>query len=94
MDAALDQLASLSLLTFSLDGQTMIASSLVPGVVRAGLSARRLAEVCRDAAALLARPGPGARPDRPIALAVRDVSEQLTALAQAAGSARARPIRS
>ena len=85
VDAALDQLATLSLLTFSPDGQTMIANSLVSGVVRAGLSARRLAEVCRDAASLLHAhaQAPAGSPDR---LAVRDISEQLTALAQVAGS--------
>ena len=85
VDAALDQLASLSLLTFSLDGQTAIASSLVPGVVRAGLSARRLAEVCRNAAALL-HAHAQASAEAPDRLAVRDISEQLTALAQVAGS--------
>ena len=85
VDAALDQLASLSLLTFSLDGQTAIASSLVPGVVRAGLSARRLAEVCRNAAALL-HAHAQASADAPDRLAVSDISEQLTALAQVAGS--------
>jgi tetratricopeptide (TPR) repeat protein len=85
VDAALDQLASLSLLAFSLDGQTMIASSLVPGVVRAGLSARRLAEVCRNAAALL-HAHAQASAEAPDRLAVRDISEQLTALAQVAGS--------
>jgi len=85
VDAALDQLAGLSLLTFSLDGQTMIASSLVPGVVRAGLSAGRLAEVCRNAAALL-HAHAQASAEAPDRLAVRDISEQLTALAQVAGS--------
>ena len=93
VDAALDQLVSLSLLTFSLDGQTMIANGLVPRVVRAGLSARRLAEVCRDAASLLhARAEALAgSPDRS---AVRDVAEQLTALAEAAEARPAKPIRS
>jgi Tetratricopeptide repeat len=86
VDAALDQLVALSLLTFSPDGQTVTANSLVPRVVRAGLSATGLAEVCRDAASLLHAhaQAPAGSPDR---LAVRDIAEQLTALAQVAGSA-------
>ena len=83
VDAALDRLVSLSLLTPSLDGQTMIANGLVPRVVRARLPARRLAEVCRDTASLLhARAEALAgSPDRS---AVRDAAAQLTALAEAA----------
>src|SRR4029077_19806816 len=82
VDAALDNLASLSLLTFSLDGQVIIADGAVAQVVRDGLSGRQLAEICRGAASLLeARARSLAEsPDR---LAVRDVPEQVTALARA-----------
>ena len=86
VDAALDSLASLSLLTFSLDGQVIIADGAVAQVVRDGLSGRQLAEICRGAASLLeARARSLAvSPDR---LAVRDVPEQVTALARAADPA-------
>ena len=86
VDAALDNLASLSLLTFSLDGQVIIADGAVAQVVRDGLSGRQLAEICRGAASLLeARARSLAEsPDR---LAVRDVPEQVTALARAADPA-------
>ena len=83
VDAALDQLAGLSLLTFSLDGQTVIANGQVLRGVRDRLSRRRLAEVCRAAASLLgarARTLAGSS-DR---LAVRDVPGQVTALAEVA----------
>jgi tetratricopeptide (TPR) repeat protein len=83
VDAALDALASLSLLTFSLDGQIVIADGLVARVVRDGLPRRQLAEVCRGAASLLearARSLAGSS-DRP---AIRDIPEQVTALAEAA----------
>jgi hypothetical protein len=86
VDAALDKLASLSLLNSSLDGQIVIADGLVARVVRDGLSRRQLAEACRGAASLLealARSLAGSS-DR---LAVRDVTEQVTALAQAASPA-------
>jgi tetratricopeptide (TPR) repeat protein len=86
VDVALDDLASLSLLTVSLDGQVLIADGLVARVVRDGLSGRQLAQVCRGAAALLealARSLAGSS-DR---LAVRDVPGQVTALAEAASPA-------
>ena len=86
VDAALDNLAGLSLLTFSLDGQVIIADGTVAQVVRDGLSGRQLAEVCRGAASLLesrARSLAGSS-DR---LAVRDVPVQVTALAGAASPA-------
>ena len=77
-----------SLLTFSLDGQTVIAHRLVMRVVRDGLSRRgRLAAVCRAAASVLdarAEALAGSQ-DRP---AVRDIPEQVTALREnAAGLA-------
>ena len=86
VDAVLENLASLSLLTFSLDSQVIIADGAVAQVVRDGLSGRQLAEVCRGAASLLeARARSLAEsPDR---LAVRDVPEQVTALARAANPA-------
>ena len=86
VDVALDDLASLSLLTVSLDGQIMIADGLVARVVRDGLSGPRRAEACRGAAALLeARARSLAESsDRQ---AVRDVPGQVTALAKAASPA-------
>jgi tetratricopeptide (TPR) repeat protein len=86
LDAALDKLASMSLLTISLDGQIVIADALVARVVRDRLSRRQLADVCRRAASLLeALARSLARSsDR---LAVRDVTEQVTALAEAASPA-------
>jgi len=86
VDAALDKLASMSLLTISLDGQIVIADALVARVVRDRLSRRQLADVCRRAASLLealAR-SLSRSSDR---LAVRDVTEQVTALAEAASHA-------
>jgi tetratricopeptide (TPR) repeat protein len=80
VDRALARLAEWSLLTFSLDGQTIIAHRLVMRVVRDGLARReRLAEVCRAAASVLgrrARALAGSQ-DRP---AVRDLPEQVAAL--------------
>ena len=54
MDRALAQLAERSLLTFSLDGQTIIAHPLVTRVVRDGLARQKwLTAVCRAAASVL-----------------------------------------
>ena len=54
VDRALAQLAERSLLTFSLDGRTVIAHRLVTQVVRDGLARRKwLAAVCRAAASVL-----------------------------------------
>jgi tetratricopeptide (TPR) repeat protein len=86
VDAALDNLADLSLLTFSLDGQVIIADSAVAQVVRDGLSGRQLAEVCRGTASLLEARARSLA-DSSDRLAVRDVPEQVTALARAASSA-------
>ena len=80
VDRALARLAERSLLTFSLDGQTVIAHSLVMRVLRERLARQgRLAKVCRAAASVLdARAETLAgSPDR---AAVRDVTEQATAL--------------
>ena len=90
VDRALDRLAGWSLLTVSVDGQTVAAHRLVAEVVREGLArGNRLAVVCRRAASLLE--------DRARALAgsgdrgvVRDIPGQLTALANAARPAAAR----
>jgi tetratricopeptide (TPR) repeat protein len=80
VDGALGRLAEASLLTFSLDGQAVIAHRLVLRVVRDQLAQQgRLATVCGDAAAVL---GPRAQAlagsqDR---VAVRDIPEQVMAL--------------
>jgi tetratricopeptide (TPR) repeat protein len=84
VDAALEHAARWSLLTFSLDGQVMLANRLVARVIRDRLARRqRLAAVCRGAASVL-----GARAEElagsPDRAAVRDVPEQVTALAAAA----------
>jgi tetratricopeptide (TPR) repeat protein len=84
VDQALDQLAGCSLLTVSVDGQFITADQMVTRAVRDGLASRkRLASVCRAAAAVLeARTQPLATsPDR---AAVRDFPRQVTALAEAA----------
>ncbi len=86
VDGALAWLAERSLLTFSLDGQAVIAHRLVLRVVRDGLAQQgRLAAVCRDVGAVLdARAEALARSqDR---AAVRDIPEQVTALQETAAS--------
>jgi tetratricopeptide (TPR) repeat protein len=84
VDQALERLAVWSLLTPGLDGQTIIAHRLVAGVVREGLTRQgRLVPACRRAAALLearAQELVGS-PDR---MAIRDLPQQVTALADAA----------
>ena len=79
-DAVLAQLVERSLLTFSLDRQTVSAHRLVMRVLRDGLVRQgRLIDVCRTAAAALyvrAQALEGSR-DRP---ALRDLAEQVTAL--------------
>ena len=80
VDRALTQLGERSLLTFSLDGQTIIVHRLVTRVIRDGVVRReRLTAVCRDAASALearARVLAGSQ-DRP---AVRDIPGQVAAL--------------
>ena len=82
VDGALVQLADRSLLTFTVDGQVVIAHRLVRQVVRDGLVRRgRLAAAYRAAAFVLdTRAGvlDGA-PDR---MAARDILEQVTALVE------------
>ncbi len=84
VDGGLEHLADWSLLSFSLDGQTIIVHRLVSRVIREELRrSKRLMAVCRRAASLLearaqAFAGP---PDR---LAIRDIPEQVAALASAA----------
>jgi tetratricopeptide (TPR) repeat protein len=84
LDRALEQLADWSLLTFSLDGQTIIVHSLVSRVVRERLArGERLPVVFRRAASLLearAQALAGSR-DR---LAIRDIPGQVMALANTA----------
>ena len=87
VDTALARLAGRSLLTFSLDGETVIAHHLVMRVVRDALAhTERLTAVCRTAACVLRnRAGSLVRsPDRP---AVRDIAGQVAALQDTAGPA-------
>ena len=87
VDAALARLAERSLLTFSLDGETVIAHHLVMRVVRDALAdEERLTAVCRNAACVLRNRARSLvrSPDRP---AVRDIAEQVAALQDTAGPA-------
>ena len=87
VDAALARLAERSLLTFSLDGETVIAHHLVTRVVRDALAREeRLTAVCRNAACVLRNRAKSLvrSPDR---RAVRDVAEQVAALQGTAGPA-------
>jgi hypothetical protein len=101
VDAMLERLAQRSLLTLSLDGQVVVQHRLVTRVVRDELARQeRLMAVCQAAAVMLdLRAGAlEGSPDRP---AVRDLTEQLTALlenvaglAAEAGDDTARILRS
>jgi hypothetical protein len=87
VDTALARLAERSLLTFSLDGEAVIAHHLVMRVVRDALAhTERLTAVCRNAACVLrSRARSLVRsPDRP---AVRDIAGQVAALQDTAGPA-------
>jgi tetratricopeptide (TPR) repeat protein len=89
VDRTLGQLAERSLLSFSLDGQVVIAHRLVLRVVREQLARQeRLVAVCQAAASVLdARAKALAdSPDRP---AVRDIPEQVTALRDVVADLRA-----
>ena len=80
VDKALGHLAERSLLTFSVDGQGVIAHRLVLRVIRESLARqRRFKAVCQAAATLLDTRDKALRgsQDRP---AVRDIAEQVTAL--------------
>ena len=84
VDGALEQLARWSLLTFNLDGQTIIMHDLVQ-VVRDWLAYRQRLTAAGSAAALVLEaqsqllPGPHDR------LAIRDISAQVMALAENMG---------
>jgi tetratricopeptide (TPR) repeat protein len=80
VNKALATLAERSLLTFSLDGETVTAHRLVMRVVLDGMAGRkRFGPVCRDAACVLVKRAKAlvTSTDR---LAVRDIAEQVTAL--------------
>jgi hypothetical protein len=80
VDGALAQLAEWSLLTISLDGETVIVHCLIMRVVQDVLARRaRFTAVCRAAASVLHRRAQALvrSPDR---LAVRDIAEQVMAL--------------
>ena len=78
VDEALTRLAERSLLTVSLDGQTIIMHRIVMVVVRAEMAQRqRLTTVCRLAASVLDARARAVSQDR---LAVRDIPEQVSAL--------------
>ena len=80
VDQALEWLADRSLLTFSLDGQTVMMHRLVAQVIRDGQARRgRLAAVCWAAASVLEAHAIAVAParDRP---AVRRIPQQVTAL--------------
>ena len=79
VDEALARLAERSLVTVSLDGQAIIMHRVVMLVVRAEMARRqRLTAVCRLAASVLDARARAVSQDR---LAVRDVPEQVSALA-------------
>ncbi len=87
VDVALARLAERSLLTFSLDGETVIAHHLVMRAVRDALAhEERLTAVCRNAACVLRNRARSLvrSPDRP---AVRDLAEQVAALQDTASPA-------
>jgi tetratricopeptide (TPR) repeat protein len=87
VDVALARLVERSLLTFSLDGETVMAHHLVTRVVRDALAdEERLTAVCRNAACVLRNRARSLvrSPDRP---AVRDITEQVAALQETAGPA-------
>jgi tetratricopeptide (TPR) repeat protein len=87
VDHVLEELAEQALLTFTIDGQSVIMHRLVARVIRAGLvRGDRLALVCRAAASVLesraeALAGSQERP------AVRDIPEHVAALLDNAGDA-------
>lgn len=85
IDGALAQLAERSLLTFTRDDEIVIVHRLVIRVIRDGLARQgRLVSVCRSIALILdARAGAlGGSLDHP---AIRDITDQVTALQESAG---------
>ena len=86
VDHALARLADQALLTFTIDGQTVLMHRLVASVIRDELARRkRLTRVCRAAASVLEARAEAVvmSPDR---RAVRDLTEQATALLGSAGT--------
>ena len=80
VDRTLAQLAERSLLSFSLDGQTILAHRVVTRIVRDGLARRKwLTTVCRAAASVLEARALALAASRN-RLAVRAIPEQVTAL--------------
>jgi tetratricopeptide (TPR) repeat protein len=80
VDRALEQLAEWSLLTISLDGETVVVHCLVKRVVQDVLARRaRFTAVCRDAAAVLHKRAQ-ALVRSPDPRAVRDIAGQVMAL--------------
>jgi Tetratricopeptide repeat len=89
VDGALAELADRSLLTLSLDGQTVIVHCLIMRVMQDVLARRaRIAAVCRDAASVLHRRAK-ALARSPDQAAVMDFTEQVAALQQTAAGAAA-----
>ena len=87
VDEALARLAERSLLTVSVDGETVTVHRLISCVVRDALAhAERLTTVCKNAACVLRSRAKSlvGSPDRP---AVRDLAEQVAALQATAGPA-------
>ena len=86
VDQALEQLAEQSLLTVSLDGQTVIAHRLVTLAVRDEMARRRrLTVVCRAVASVLEARGRVLEASRDRS-AVREFPGQVTALLEGAGA--------
>ncbi|HYB86936.1 MAG TPA: tetratricopeptide repeat protein [Streptosporangiaceae bacterium] len=89
VDGALAELADRSLLTLSLDGQTVTVHRLIMRVMQDVLARRaRIAAVCRDAASVLQRRAK-ALARSPDQKAVRDFAGQVAALQETAAGAAA-----
>jgi tetratricopeptide (TPR) repeat protein len=87
VDGALARLAERSLLTVSVDGETVTAHRLISRVVRDALADQeRLTAVCKNATCVLRSRAKSlvGSPDRP---AIRDLAEQVAALQATAGPA-------
>lgn len=82
VDRALERLAGRSLLSFSLDSQTVVVHRLAAQVVREALARQgRLAFVCRVAASVLETHADGLAGTRD-SLAIRDIAEQVAAVTE------------
>jgi tetratricopeptide (TPR) repeat protein len=87
VDQALERLNERSLLGFSLDGQAVSVHCLAAYVIRAGLVRQgRFAAACRAAASAVEGPGAALAGDRDHP-AVREMTDQVTALAENAEAA-------